>query len=198
MSDKTNFLYDILNYPSIFNIIRTILDGGQVNYIRKIISQYNITSILDIGCGCGFFSKIAMNRYLGIDYNSNFISYSNRKFGDKNKRFIVMDATNLSITENFDTAILINFIHHFSDSEVIKILENARKNVENYIIIHDLTPQKNPISRFFYKIDRGNFIRTLPHQLNLIKESNLKVEKILYHRTFPGIYLHDTIICKNQ
>ena len=195
MGDKSNILYDILNYPLIFNIVRNILDGGQVRYIKKIILQYNIENIIDIGCGCGFFSKIAKNRYLGIDYNKKFISYSNRKFGNKNTKFIVMDATKLSVKDIFDTGILINFIHHFSDDEVISILENARKNVKNYVIIHDLIPQKNLISKFFYSIDRGKFIRTLPQQIKLIKKANLKIEKILYHRTIPGIYLHDTIIC---
>ena len=196
MGDKKGFIYNILNYPLIFIFLRSLLDGGQVKYLKNIIEKYQIESILDIGCGCGSFSRIATGRYVGIDYNPKFISYSSKKYSNSNKSFFVMDARTMELSELFDAIILINTIHHFSDGEVITIIRSAKKYSKRYIIIHDLVPQRNPISWFFYYIDRGSYIRTIEQQKDLVIRSGLEIKEVFYKRTPPGIYLHSTLICK--
>lgn len=106
-----------------------------------------------------------------------------------------MDATNIKLEENVDASIVINTIHHFSDEDVVKILKSMNK-ISKIVIVHDLLPRKNIISRFFYGLDRGANIRTLEEQLELIKLAGLQVKKVSFLNTFPGIYRHTNIICE--
>lgn len=195
MSDKNNIIHNIFNNPLPFIIVRSLLDGGQLNYLKKILKDYDIKDLLDVGCGIGDFSQITDKPYFGIDYNPNFISFCNKKFGNKNKEFKVADINNFTIKKRFDASILINTIHHLNDEEVIKILKNIKKSTKRIIMIHDALQQKNIISKFFYKLDRGEHFRSIEQQKFLLEKANLKIEKILFFRSFPGIYLHSTIIC---
>jgi len=195
MSDKKNVLYNLLNYPFFFNTLRSILDGGQVKYIKKVLKKYNVESVFDVSCGCGAFNQITNGEYTGIDYNDKFIAFCKKKFGKNNKQFIVMDATQMDIQRKYDTSIIINSIHHFTDDEVIKILNCMKKSTNRLIIVHDMIPQKIFVSKFLYKIDRGNYIRSLELQKKLIQRAGLTIKDIFLHRTFPGLYMHSTIIC---
>lgn len=195
MSDKQSFFYNLLNYPLLFNTLRNILDGGQVAYLRKLLESHEVRSVLDLGCGCGFFSGITKERYLGVDYNPHFIEYSRRRFGTDRTRFEQGDLTMFKPEKHYDTSIIINSIHHFSDEETVNILKNMREATDRIMVIHDLVPLKNIISRFFYRIDRGSFIRTLDQQKNLIIAAGMNISAVYFFRRFPWIYSHATILC---
>jgi SAM-dependent methyltransferase len=195
MADKQNILYNLLNYPVLFNTLRSILDGGQVTYLKKLLESHGVRSVLDIGCGCGFFSGITNGRYLGVDYNPHFIAYSRKKFGSARIRFEKGDVTTFRPEKRYDTSIIINSIHHFSDEETVNILKNMREATDRIVVVHDLVPLKNIISRFFYRIDRGSFIRTLEQQKMLIASAGLKIQEIHFFRRIPWIYSHATILC---
>jgi SAM-dependent methyltransferase len=195
MSDKSNLFYNLLNYPFLFNIVRSLLDSGQVKYLKTVLLKYNIQNVLDIGCGCGFFSQITDGKYLGIDYNRNFIDYCRKKFGTADKRFVQSDAMTFDIDGKYDTSIIINSIHHFTDLEVLKILQKMKEVTERFVVIHDLVPLNNFVSKFFYKIDRGKYIRSLECQKALIQKAGITIKEILFLRRFPWVYLHSTFIC---
>ncbi len=195
MGDKRSLLYNLLNYPVLFNTLRSILDGGQVAYLRKLLESQEVRSVLDLGCGCGFFSGITKGRYLGVDYNPHFIAYSRRRFGTECTRFKKGDVTTFRPEKCYDTSIIINSIHHFSDEETVNILKNMREATDRIVVIHDLIPLKNIVSRFFYRIDRGSFIRTLEQQKKLIAAAGLKISEVYFFRRFPWIYSHTTILC---
>ena len=195
MADKSDLFHNILNIPRIFLLLRGILDGGQIRYLKRLIEEYEVTSILDVACGCGVTSRIASGRYLGIDYNPSFISYCNRKFRDEGKNFMVMDASALDLGERFDAAVIINSIHHFSDDEVVRILKSMRSSAERLVIIHDAVPRRNPVSGFFYRIDRGTHFRSIEEQKRLIDRAGLGVREVRYFSRFPGVYLHSTVVC---
>ena len=195
MPDKSNVFHNLLNYPIVFLTVRSILDGGQLRYLKEILKKYSVTSTLDVGCGCGVFSKITKNSYLGIDYNSGFIKFCRKRFGNENKKFKVMDARKIELESRFDTAIIINSIHHFADEEVVQILMSMKSAASRLIIIHDAVPRKNPLSRLLYNLDRGNHFRSIEQQRKLIQEAGLEITDISYFKRFPGIYLHSTIIC---
>jgi hypothetical protein len=40
MSDKSNLLYNLLNYPFLFNTVRSLLDGGQVKYLKTVLLKF--------------------------------------------------------------------------------------------------------------------------------------------------------------
>ncbi|KPJ88110.1 MAG: hypothetical protein AMS17_06595 [Spirochaetes bacterium DG_61] len=195
MGDKRGFFYNLLNRPFIFNFIRSILDGGQVRYITHILNEYSFKSVLDVCCGCGAFSKVSNSTYTGIDYNEYFIRHARTKYGVKNKEFCALDIHKLEPNTQYDVSMIINSIHHFSDRETVTILRLMREFTKMMILIHDLVPQKNFISRFFYGIDRGEFIRPVRRQKELIQEAGLSIKKCFLYRTFPGIYVHSTFLC---
>jgi SAM-dependent methyltransferase len=194
MADKRNPVYNMLNNPLLFLLIRGVLDGGQLSYLKNLLVEYHVTSVLDIACGCGIASRIVEGEYLGIDYNPSFISFCTKRFGNNSKQFKVMDASRLRLDRQFDTAIIINSIHHFSDSEVESILSNMRDTTERLVIIHDAVPRRNPVSRLLYKLDRGNYFRTVEQQKRLASRAGIRVEEIRYFKTFPGVYLHSTLV----
>lgn len=195
MGDKNSPFHSIFNNPLLFRSIRVILDGGQRRYIKNILERYYIKSIIDIGCGTGEFSDLGDFDYLGIDYNEKFVHFCQEKY--PNKKFLLEDALRFHVQNKYDAAILINSLHHFDNFEAIQVLRNMKRASQRYMIIHDVVPCKNPISRLFYSLDRGAFIRSIDNQQDLLRKAGLLPSAIHYMVTFPGIYRHSTIICNN-
>jgi hypothetical protein len=106
-----------------------------------------------------------------------------------------MDATDMKTDRRFDTAVIINSIHHFSDDEVVSILTCMRDRSQRLVIVHDAVPRKNPVSRFFYRLDRGTHFRTVEKQKTLIARAGLDVKEVRFFKDAVGIYLHSTVIC---
>jgi ubiquinone/menaquinone biosynthesis C-methylase UbiE len=194
MGDRTGPLYNLLNRPLVFNVIRSILDGGQVKYISRILKEYDFESVLDVCCGCGAFSRVSKD-YTGVDYNHHFIQHARRRYGKGGKEFLASDIQDLDPSTKYDASMIINSIHHFSDRETIAILKMMGEVTRKMVLVHDLIPRENFISKFFYAIDRGQYIRTLSKQEEIIHESGLSIKSSFHHRTFPGIYMHSTFLC---
>lgn len=206
MADRRNLFHNILNNPGVFLFIRAILDGGQVRYLKGVLEEYRAGSVLDVACGCGTFCRITPHEYLGVDYNKAFISFCNRRHGTSHtggrrrggsgeKRFVVMDASDMKLDRLFDTTVIINSIHHFSDGEVVSILTSMRGRSQRLVIVHDAVPRRNPVSRFFYRLDRGTHFRTIEEQKTLISRAGLEIKEVRYFKSTAGIYLHSTLIC---
>jgi SAM-dependent methyltransferase len=194
MGDKAGLLYNLLNRPFVFNAIRSILDGGQLKYISRILEGFNFESVLDVCCGCGAFSRVS-NDYTGVDYNQHFIQHARRRYGLDGKKFLAADIQDLDPHTKYDVSMIINSIHHFSDTETVAILRLMSEITRKIVLVHDLIPLENIISKFFYAIDRGQYIRTLSRQREIIREAGLFIESAFHHRTFPGIYMHSTFLC---
>jgi 2-polyprenyl-3-methyl-5-hydroxy-6-metoxy-1,4-benzoquinol methylase len=195
MSDKRGPLYSLLNRPVLFNTLRSALDGGQVKYIAGILKEYPHDSVLDIGCGCGAFSRVSSGEYTGIDYSERFIDHARRKYGQPGRKFLAMDVLDLDIKRTYDVSMMINTMHHLADGEAVRVLKAMNSITKKLVLIHDLVPQRNLVSKFFYGIDRGVHIRPLEDQRRLIEKAGLTAGDVRLHRTFPGIYLHSTILC---
>jgi 2-polyprenyl-3-methyl-5-hydroxy-6-metoxy-1,4-benzoquinol methylase len=146
VEDKIGFFCNLLNLPFVFNTIRTILDGGQVWYISRILNEYRFKSVFDVCCGCGAFSRVSNSKYTGIDCNEHFIRHAKRKYGLENKEFCTQDIHTLESHTEYDVSIIISSIHHFSNGETVAILRLMRKFTKLMILIHDLISQKNVIS----------------------------------------------------
>jgi len=192
-------LQKYLDVPALFNGIRHILCMDQKKYVKRILKPCHFKKILDVGSGTGDFANAIDAQYVGIDSTPSFVEYSNEKYESKNKKFYLMDATKLNFKNNeFDAAMLISFIHHLPDKLVIDILRSVKRVVKKKIIIIDLIPPKTSlISKFFYALDRGGYIRSLDKQIELVKKAGvLTIEKVSDFKTTPGIYRHSVIICK--
>jgi len=191
-------LQKYLDIPVLFNSVRHILDQRQDKHVKQILNPFHFKSVLDIACGTGDFCNVTDANYVGIDNTPSFIKYCNDKFGSINKKFYLMDATKLQFKKKqFDASLLLSFIHHLPDKLVVDVLRSVAKVTKNKIIIVDLIPSKsNLFSKFFYAIDRGNHMRSLDKQLELIRKTSvLTIDKVSSFTTKPGIYYHSVIIC---
>ncbi len=153
-----------------FRVIKSI--------IRENLSDNG--SILDIGCGTGYFSKLFKNaKYAGIDNSGEYVSFANKKYGGK---FFVMDATKMNFNKKvFNWVLMVSFLHHIPDNELKKIFNDVNRVLKDdgKLIIIDPVPveeQSNFIRKFIFKNDRGNYGRGKA-KISELLESYFKLEK---------------------
>jgi ubiquinone/menaquinone biosynthesis C-methylase UbiE len=78
------------------------------------------SSVLEIGCGSGdLLAGIAGKNKTGIDFSENQIIWAKEKHANKGINFMVMDATNITLTEKFDFIIVSNLIGFVDDIQVV-------------------------------------------------------------------------------
>lgn len=128
--------------------------GGHT-LVKHILNQLvemdsGIQSILDIGCGGGdsLFSMQAWcqqkNTALdlhGMDANAAIISYAQRKNEHQYIHFYagnVFDNSKLERYRGIDVAFFSLFLHHFSDEEILQLLQSCADLGIRYIVITDL------------------------------------------------------------
>ena len=175
----------ILDNPTIWNFSRFLLDLSWGLYKKRfnIIKEWKIiekdSSILDIGCGTGHYSKLTDERYVGIDLEEKYINYCNSKYQNKNKSFLCKDASSLlDKGEKFDIVLMVDFLHHISDKDCIFILKAAGELSEEYIInFEPLLEQDSFVGKWLIKLDRGEDIRTLESLYELYEKANLEIVK---------------------
>jgi len=179
---------NILNNPYIFNNVRRLIAGNQLQtklFVKKYINTYKCKSIIDICSGTGDFSSLIDKdiSYLGIDDNQNFINYAKNRYKmDKNKLFKKADILNqASFTgEKFDAVILISTMHHFSDRELDTLFEIVKKITNKIVIIADIIP--NPprlLQKIFVKLDQGKYIRTEKDKIKILKRYFKIINKVI-------------------
>lgn len=186
---------NIFDFPSLFNTARYIVVGGKSKLnkeIFKAVSPKEGENIIDIGCGTCEFSELINLDYTGIDMNESFLKKAKKRF--PKRKLIRMDAKKLDFKNNsFDKGLIMNFLHHFDDSDSNIILNEAKRVVKNQIIIEDnIKPEKGFISKLLVRLDRGNHIRTKEQEIELVKKT-FKINSI---RTFKsGFYEFIILTC---
>lgn len=138
--------------------INRFLGGHNVliNALKKINIKKQIT-ILDVGCGSGDSLRLLeknnqSNTYIGIDANKNIIEFAKTKLNEKSKiTFKVSDCFENEIYKKIkpDVVICSLFLHHFSDDDIIKLI-NIMKLHSSVIIINDL--HRNSIGYYGFKL----------------------------------------------
>ena len=190
---------ELFDNPSIFNKIRNMLIGGKHKFNIEAYSAINPSlneTILELGCGTGELSEFVIlnSDYLGLDNSQRFLNKARLKYPNKN--FINMDVKDiLSLQKEFNKTIIVNFLHHFEDREVISILNNVKSITKNKVIIIDAIRPINKISNLLVRLDRGDYIRTAEDQLNLIG----LIFKIEHTKLFKsGLYTFLVLICSKK
>lgn len=197
-------LKQTLDNPALFNAFQLVIAGKQ-NGTRQLIreglqleaSEY----LLDVGCGTGEFANVASGPYLGIDINPKYVEYARQKYGagggHPEREFKVADVSSVEFAETgkkFPKAMFINSMHHLSDKQNQAVLAGIARVTTGRLVIVDMDAEPaNRISRFLAEQDRGEFIRPLAQQLELVKPF-FEIEKA--NTYYAGLTAQTLIICR--
>jgi 2-polyprenyl-3-methyl-5-hydroxy-6-metoxy-1,4-benzoquinol methylase len=166
----------ILSNVYVWNLFRKSLEFFFGLYSKRIAAMKDLgfkgtESLLDIGCGVGQYSEITTGKYLGIDLSETYIQYARRLHPSKD--FRCMNVTELRGEKgSFQTVLLVDTIHHLSESEVLGLFsEIERIHPERIFFFEPLTQAfGNFVGRFLTALDRGSFIRPKNQLLELIQK----------------------------
>ena len=186
----------ILENPYLTRAQRFCLDNGRVMNLKRVLKSYALDSLLDVCCGTGEYVSIQKKGYVGIDNSVSFLSFAKQK--NQHCRFVLGDAMTLPFLDGaFDASLLACASHHLADADFLFVLKEMKRVSRKFIFVDDSlrTNNQNPISKFFYGLDRGKSFRTpedMARILTLLDNTDLK-EKIFY-KTFPAIHLHGVFV----
>jgi ubiquinone/menaquinone biosynthesis C-methylase UbiE len=183
----------IFDYPLIYNVTQFLLEGNFYSKLKTPLKKYLTGTVLDICCGTGDLYRIVSGKYVGLDLNKKSLIYAKKKY--PKAKFVHMDATKTNFkASSFDTVFLIDCIHHFNKRTLNKVLSEAKRVSKKYVIIIDMIPVKNPISKLIYSLDQGANIITLKQQVEILSKKFTIVEKKSFFSP-RRLYKHSLIIC---
>lgn len=186
-------VWRLLDNPIIWESSRVGLDQIFGLYARRIriIEQWGVldddTSVLDIGCGIGQYSRLATGRYLGIDMNERYIRYARARRKGPKREFRSGDVGDL-LREHarFDLVLMVDFLHHLSDDQCLTVLRTAAQLANRAVLSFEpVTHQPNRIGRWIVEHDRGDYVRPLPELHALFYRSGLRVADSVKLRLGP-------------
>lgn len=172
-----------LAHPTIWELSRRGLDLAFGIYRRRmaLMRKWGLPrrgeSMLDLGCGIGQFSTLATGAYLGIDHSQQYIDHARGRYGGAERAFRVVDAAQL-VHEGarFDLVLMVDFLHHLSDEQVLGVLGNVRRLARDRIVSFEPELyQTNPIGQWIIDHDRGDHIRPLTDLEGLLNRGGLRV-----------------------
>lgn len=117
-------------------------------YFRKFMKYFDFRSILDAGCGFGFYSfylakKYPLKRIDACDHNPKVIEID-KKIRDrlhcKNLHFFQKDLLDLSESNKYDLVYCIDVLEHIKEDE--QVIENIFKALRKGGIFYLHVPQK--------------------------------------------------------
>ncbi len=141
---------DIAENMKELDFINTHLGGHSITLkgFKKLASNKNDITVCEIGCGGGdnmnALASFCINNkinaeFTGIDINPDCIDFAKKRTAYKNVEFIVSDYKFLNFESNKPDIIFSSlFCHHFTDDELIKMLQWMKENAKLGFFINDL------------------------------------------------------------
>lgn len=140
--------------------------GGNAVTLQAIASVWNNISkdktiaIADLGCGSGemlrIISAIALKQkrkveLIGVDANPNITQYAtDHSEGFSNIEFFAQNVFEEPFkSKPFDIVLATLFTHHFSNEELVALLQQLRKKTNHAIIINDI--HRHPLAYYSIK-----------------------------------------------
>jgi 2-polyprenyl-3-methyl-5-hydroxy-6-metoxy-1,4-benzoquinol methylase len=150
--------------------------------------------MLEAGVGTGFITEI-LRKYGhldGFDISKEMIIKTKSKFSDM--KITEADILNLKLNKNYDTIISIRVISHFKFNDAKTALLNLKNHLNNNGNIIFNLENRSLTRRLLRKIMKWGSTETYQYSSNditrLIKESGLKISKIIYLDHFFMLPLH--------
>lgn len=147
---------DIAENMKELDFINAHLGGHSITVkgFKKFLDDNKKISVCEIGCGGGdninalaavcIKNKIEAT-FTGIDINADCVVFAKEKSTSKNVNFVVSDYKLFSFGNNKPDIIFSSlFCHHFTDDEIIQMLQWMNKNSAIGFFINDL--QRHPLA----------------------------------------------------
>jgi 2-polyprenyl-3-methyl-5-hydroxy-6-metoxy-1,4-benzoquinol methylase len=110
-----------------------------LHFLQKILIEYDIKSVIDLGCGDWTFSKHINWKginYVGIDIVESIIDNNINEYKSENVNFYNTEIFDIQNTELYDLVIIKDVFQHLNYEEIFKILDHI-KNVKFVLITND-------------------------------------------------------------
>ncbi len=170
----------IVGRANVYNWVQRTVGSSTIWSHLKDTLETEFTSFqkqdiwVDLGCGTSeFLEYIPDNiQYIGIDNNPEYIRYARSKFQyRKNCTFICGNWSTMVWQKNTRVISVLGLLHHLSDEQVKEVLALSWNHLSEGGCLISLdgcpTNESGLAERFFYWIDRGNYIRTKEHLCSL-------------------------------
>lgn len=176
---------------------RLALNGHRaLNEVGRALSAKPSESVLDTGCGCGWFCQVVPGSYLGIDLETAYLDFARWRWGSSGRRFERMLLEDLPTNAKFDRAIMASVLHHLSDEVANSVLGTLARVVRHRLVVLDLDPDASRgIQKFFLNHDRGEHIRP-PSRQREILESHFRVVDQYSFPSSTHLAVHTLFACE--
>ncbi len=161
---------DIQQNMKELDFINTRLGGHEITIegFKKLAGERNTISVCEIGCGGGdnlnaiyrYCSKKKIHvKFTGIDINPDCISYAKKNTSIPDENFISTDYKNVDFENDKPDIIFASlFCHHFTNEELITMLQWMKRNSTLGFFINDL--HRHPLAYHFIKLATRIFSRS--------------------------------------
>jgi ubiquinone/menaquinone biosynthesis C-methylase UbiE len=122
---------------------------SKINFIRENINLLKNSTLLDVGCGNGFFTYHLAKFYdvTGLDFSKRMLKIN------PHRKLVHGDVENLPFDNNsFDVVFCSDLLHHLKTPE--KAVKEMKRVAKKYIIISEPN-RNNPLSFLFHLIKKG-------------------------------------------
>ena len=131
------------------NIINTRLGGHAITIkgLTQLLHQQQSVTICEIGCGGGdnlqaiykYCSKHHIPaKFVGIDMNAECIAFAKKQYPGLDCEWICSDYALVQFTKQPDIIFSSLFCHHFTDEQLVPMLQWLKKNSRQGFFINDL------------------------------------------------------------
>ena len=173
-------------FPGVWLLFQHLI--GAVREKRRIALSHlgNFESVLEVGCSLGLVSAAFERRqetmFTGIDIDEQAISIARSKFGHhKHMKFLNQSLSSLEEEKlSFDFIMFGNVLHHVDDQNSMDMLCVSKRilkpNGRVLIVEPDiLDPRDGPIKRFYYKLEKGKYRRSMQSLVCMTEGAGLTV-----------------------
>ncbi len=160
--DRDNIpVEDIVENMHELDFINTWLGGHSITLqgFKNLIDKKKNISVCEIGCGGGdnlnalytyCNKKKIIAKFAGIDINPDCIAFAEKNSLIENANFIISDYRRVEFNEQKPDIIFSSlFCHHFTDDELVEMMQWMKRNATIGFFINDL--HRHPLAYNFIK-----------------------------------------------
>lgn len=165
----------ILDRPYFYELYHRLI--GANHRSRVLVSEYirprPSDSILDVGCGPGNMLPFLPDcRYVGVDASVSYIDSARQRYGHRGQ-FVCERVSHQDVSKlgEFDIVLALGLVHHLDDAEardLFRLGHTALKPCGRLVTMDGCyTGRQSRLERYLLSRDRGQFVRTEAHYLEL-------------------------------